>query len=297
MELINKYAKEIAGKLGEGLEALILVGSFSRGEGVEGVSDIEFWAVVKDLSAVKKPELAGNLSLGLTTRNHLKRLKPYIYTVEVKKFGKVLSGDKDILKLIPDYSYADIKPIDGFILLNNRIVEQLILLSKINDGQTINQYDFDKGYIQLVNSLLVLNRRYKSLYPEKQEEFKKIDSSAASLPQNDKDDGLLNKIEEAFASINNQRSGIASAPTVPRNDVNREETLKKWLELREYFKKVWVDEKKFIGNLMCLIKVLNSGKPIRFFVYQKSVGLYFSEEYQNKTKRDNVIKNWKRFVK
>ena len=256
MELINKYAKEIAGKLGEGLEALILVGSFSRGEGVEGVSDIEFWAVMKDLPKAEKPKLDSNVSLGFTTRKHLKRLKPYIYTVEVKKFGKVLYGDKDILKLIPDYSYEDIKPIDGFILLNNRIVEQLILLDKIENGQEVNQYEFDKGYIQLVNSLLALNKNYRSLYPEKLKEFRKISKNSYS--------GLLNKAEEAFASINNQRSGIASPPQTlaGRNDIKCEKALKKWLEVREHFKKVWLEEKGLFGKLM--------SKPLRFWIYYKA---------------------------
>ena len=82
--LITKYSKEIVSKLGNNLEALILVGSYSREEEIEGLSDIEFWAVVKDLSKTNKPKLDNNVSLGFTTKDHLRRLKPYIYTIEVK---------------------------------------------------------------------------------------------------------------------------------------------------------------------------------------------------------------------
>lgn len=281
IKLVNNYTKEIIKKLGDSVDTLILVGSFSRGEEAEGLSDIEFWAVVKDLSKTEKPKINNNVSLGFTTRKHLKKLKPYIYTLEVKKFGKVIFGDADILSLIPNYSYEDIRPIDGFILLNNRIVEQLILLNKIQSGQEVNQYEFDKGYIQLVNSLLVINRQYESLYPEKLKVFRKIYKG--------KDVGLLNKAEEAFASINHLQDAIASAPMVPHNDVNPEEALKKWLELREYFRATWLEEKQLFCRLI--------SKPLRFWVYYRASKLYFSDKHQNRTKRDNVIKNWEKFVK
>ncbi|MFA4932986.1 MAG: hypothetical protein WC574_00930 [Candidatus Omnitrophota bacterium] len=269
-ELINKHSKEIVNKLGKNLESLILVGSYSREEEIEGLSDIEFWAVVKNLGRAKKPALDSNVSLGFTTRSHLRRLKPYIYTIEVKKFGKVLHGEKNILSLIPDYSYGDIDPIDGVILLNNRLVERLILLDKIENNQKINQYDFDKGYIQLVNSLLVLNKKYRSIYPEKLEEFRKLNINNVSLK---------NKIEGAFASIK-QPSKLP---------VNKNEALVKWLELREYFRNIWLEEKRLLRRLIF--------KPLHFFIYRKASNIYFSDKYKNKQLRDSVIANWERFIK
>ena len=145
-ELIVKYAEEITNKLKDNLEALILVGSFSRGEGIEGLSDIEYWAVVKNIASVSMPDLKNEkITLNSTTRNHLSKLKPYIFAVEVKKFGKVLWGDKEVLDLIPNYDFKDIEPFDGFVLLNNRIVEQLILWNKIQEKKEVHAYDFDKG--------------------------------------------------------------------------------------------------------------------------------------------------------
>jgi len=268
--LINKYSKEIADKLGNNLEALILVGSYAREEEIEGISDIEFWVVVKDLGKAKKLKFDSNVSLGFTTRSHLRRLKPYIFTIEVKKFGKVLHGNKDILNFIPDYSYEDIDPIDGFVLLNNRLVEQIILLNKIESDQKINQYDFDKGYVQLVNSLLVLNKQYRSIYPEKLEEFRKLNINNVSLK---------NEIEGAFASIK-QPSKLP---------VNKNEAMVKWLELREYFRNIWLEEKKLFRRLIF--------KPLHFFIYLKALNIYFSDKYKNKQLRDSVIANWERFIK
>jgi hypothetical protein len=278
-ELINKYAQEIVKQFKDHLEALILVGSFSRGEGIEGLSDVEFWAVVNDLSNARKLSLDNNISLGFTTRSHLKRLKPYIYTVEVKKFGRVLYGDSNVLNLIPNYSYEDIDPLDGFMLLNNRIVEQLILLNRIGDNQIIKQYDFDKSYIQLVNSLLVLNRKYKSLYPEKQEAFRKIYKNDYAK--------LLNKVGEAFTSIK-QPSRIP---------IGQDEALNKWHEARECFRKVWLQEKQMLGALRYWIKVLSLGKLRKFSIYQRASSLYFSDKYQNRKIRETVIKEWENLVK
>lgn len=268
--LISKYSKEIVNKLGDNLEALILVGSYSREEEIEGLSDIEFWAVVKDLGKAKKLKFDSNVSLGLTTRSHLGRLKPYIYTIEVKKFGKVLHGDKDILNFIPDYSYEDIDSIDGFVLLNNRLVELLILLNKIESDQKINQYDFDKGYVQLVNSLLVLNKKYRGIYPEKLEEFRKLNINNVSL---------RNRIEGAFASIK-QHSELP---------VNKNEAMVKWLELREYFRNIWLEEKRLLKRLIF--------KPLHFFIYRKASNIYFSDKYRNKQLRNSIIANWERFIK
>ncbi len=277
IELINKYVKEIMKRLGDNLEALTLVGSYSRGEGIEGLSDIEFLGIVKEVRNVGNIEVVENVNVKFTTKEHLAKFKPYIFTVELKKFGKVLFGDKNILDLIPNYRYEDIKPLDGFILLNNRIVEQLILLNKIVDNQKINQYDFDKSYIQLVNSLLVINRQYKSLYPEKQEVFRGIC----------KDKELLDKAELAFVSIK-QPSKAA---------IDQLEALKKWKEVRGYFRKVWLDEIKTLGRIKCWLRVLTTSRPIRYFVYQKAASLYFSSNYQNSDKRDAVIESWEKFVK
>ncbi len=277
--MVDKYAKEIVGRLGNNLEALILVGSYSRGEAIEGISDLEYWAVVKDLAKAKKPELDANVSLGFTTREHLKQLKPYIYTVEVKKFGKVVYGDKDILNLIPDYSYGDIDPFDGFILLNNRIVEQLVLLNGIENKHAINKYDFNKSYIQLVNSLLVFNKKYRGLYPEKLEEFRKISK--------DIDAGLVNRVEDAFVSIKHT-SGVA---------LSEYEAFKKWLEVRGYFRAVWNFEVNKLGGIWCWFKMLCSGRPMRYFVYRKAVKLYFSNNCHDKRLRSRIIEQWSRFVK
>jgi len=276
IEQIDKYTKEITSKLGNNLEALILVGSYSRGESIEGGSDIEFWAVVKNLT-MKKPKIDKYITLGFTTRGHLKRLKPYIYTIEVKKYGKVLYGDKDILSLIPDYSFNDIDIIDGFILLNNRLIEQLILFNKIMNEESVSQYEFDKGYIQLVNALLIFDKKYRSLYPEKIEQFRRLNIS---------NEQFRKRIEDTFISIKQ-----------PPELIDKSKALEKWMELREYFKFVWINELNGFKGIKGWLKIAASGNPLRVFIYTKAAKLYFSQGYKNNKEKDVVIRRWEQFIK
>ena len=295
-ELIDKTKQEILDKFGrENIESLLLIGSVARGEAVPE-SDIEFLAVMdRDAfrrvdSRLDKPK--GNVSLGFTTKEHLKRFKPYIFTVETRKFGKVLWGDRHVLSHIPDYSYEDIDAIDGFILLNNRIVEQLILLKKIEDrrwkmenGGWIGRYEFDKGYIQLVNSYLAVNKRYKSRYPEKLAEFLKIYKGDAKF---------VAKAKEAFDSLWEPQQAVAS----------KEEAMARWEELRGYFKEIWEYERRLLRPLRGLamteikrILAMTRPKKIRqFLIYRAAAKEYFSEKPDlQKVKR--IIKQWERLVK
>lgn len=301
-------------ELKENPEAIILVGSFARGEEVvcqnNGkiifLSDIEFWTVVKPeefkngkhrLNSIRR-ELEKyifsngydvKVSLGFTTRNHLKRLKPYIFTVETKQFGKVLWGDKRILDYIPDYTEKDIDPLDGFILLNNRIVEQLILLDKIQQRKTIYQYDLNKGYIQIVNSILAFQNRYRSLYPQKREEFLKFFSENKCL--NSKISSLRIKIEESFELLEDINSKVLS----------QEEALKSWQELRDYFKEVRLYE---LGRLMKKARLLGLKHTVfwflkalpKFLIYWKAISIYFGDN-TDKYIRNSVVRKWEETVK
>ncbi|PIQ89477.1 MAG: hypothetical protein COV72_02930 [Candidatus Omnitrophica bacterium CG11_big_fil_rev_8_21_14_0_20_42_13] len=327
-ELIRQETENILKRIGANIEALILVGSFARGEGLtcqnnaelELISDIEFLAIAKPeklgkLNKIKPKD--NNLTLNFSTRKHLKKLKPCIFTLELKNFGKVVRGDKEILKNIPDYEYSDIAPIDGFILLNNRIVEQLILLKKIEDGKTIYQYDIDKGYIQLANSLLAFHKQYKSLYKEKAEALKNTLCDMCYL---------ADKIPDFKPKAENALNNAISGKTRP---IDNQEAKEKWLELKKYFREIWLYEAsvllndlsynfdktldKFIAipdfkaRLKGWIKLMAKGihfgnmhnifiSSPQFLIYRNAAKLYFSDQI-NREKADSVIKKWEAIVK
>ena len=79
-EIIRQYTEKIVKELKGNLEALILVGSFSRGEGkfyqnngkLELISDIEFWVVLKNKrKIIGKGTGEEKVTVGFTTRKHL----------------------------------------------------------------------------------------------------------------------------------------------------------------------------------------------------------------------------------
>lgn len=363
-QIMEECVGMIVAECKDDLEALVLVGSFSRGEGiavqenerVNFLSDIEFWAVskerqyrvmrakVKGLSrAIEKYLEAKNIdveiTIGATTRKHLRRLKPYVFTLEAKGFGKVLCGNEEILRLIPRYSEQQIDPFDGFILLNNRIAEQLIVLGKIltressiersperSEGNRESGFDrhaIDKGYIQIVNSLLTFKGRYKSLYIEKVAEIKDLLPKLTYLES--KIPGLIAETEEALNRLGAGKQRV----------ISKEEALKEWHKLKNYFKEVWFYEarslfsnrayslekliRKFvsISSLSARIKgwaklflppkkelFLNLGQGAaaffltspRFLIYQQAVTHYFSDE-PDMGRVSNIVKAWEAYVK
>ncbi|RJO65802.1 MAG: hypothetical protein C4540_00045 [Candidatus Omnitrophota bacterium] len=325
---INEDALLIVNRLKNNLEALILVGSFARGEGVAFqnngelvlLSDIEFLAVVKNIQKARQKTsvlpLNDKLSLGFAIKKSLKRLKPYIFTVETKKFGKVIWGDPAILNLIPDYPYESIDPLDGFVLLNNRIVEQLILLKKIVDGETISQYYFEKGYVQLANALLAVRKKYRSLYYEKEKEL-------INLANIDKE--IVSKIRLAFGIINKKEF----------RNFTKDEAKASWHQLMEYTKEICLKEKRnclkkeggilkeeikeigkiggIVDSVKGWVKVISvKCKRMQFskkelflnflrnspqsLIYQDAVALYFANKH-DKNRLDQVITRWESVVK
>ncbi|MFA5090333.1 MAG: hypothetical protein WC510_04800 [Candidatus Omnitrophota bacterium] len=325
MELIHKYKDIIVSRLGGNLEALILVGSFSRNEGLikqsngklELISDIEYWAVMSGRKVtrhtshveierelkdyLKKQNIEVDIAIKVTTKEHLRMLKPYIFTIETKKYGKVLWGDEKILDYIPDYTERDIVPLDGFILLNNRIVEQLIVWQKASSGQPTRYYDIVKGYIQLVNSYLAVNKTYKCLYPEKQEEFHRTYNGNSYLKD---------RVNQAFAFLKQPENIILA----------QDDALKQWQELRDYYRQMWeqqlhifVKTPSFIQGIKWWIKILVDSRKRslfsfieiftnlfitspQFLIYRYAAREYFSDN-SNAFKINWIIKQWETIVK
>jgi len=338
--VIKQCIKYIVDSVGaENIDALILVGSFSRGEGIVAedngklrwLSDLEFVAVVR-VSAfarlrVQRVKLENGVenhinssgintkvSLGFTTKKHLRKLKPYIFTIEMKKYGKVLWGDKSALEIIPDFSYTDIDPKDGFILLNNRIVEQLMLLDKIETGCPVYQYEIDKGYIQIVNSILAFKILYKSLYSEKKEAFFKIYGKIEYLKY------IVPALEDRV------RLAFASFKDLDIKPLSKEKALNEWKNLRSCIRSVWIYEaSNLTGNDVYDIKILinvftaipgvknrirgwikyfiSKGKSFpdirtspQFKIYEKAISEYSSDK-ADMVRICNIVEEWKRYVK
>ncbi|HOY08707.1 MAG TPA: hypothetical protein PLB05_01370 [Candidatus Omnitrophota bacterium] len=353
-----RVAEEI--KIGdkEGAVSVILIGSFARGEALwidrngrkQCLSDVEAMAVLEEEKfldrtwrrdfekALKRALPAGifseasaeaasagvvDTSVGFTTKLHLRRLKPHIFTLELKKFGKIICGDPSVLDLIPDYAPADLSRLDALVLLCNRIVEQLKAYAVIKRSPSVQQYLIDKGYVQVVNSLLSFEKTYCALYPEKQAAFEALTSLKGSP---------LSGLGLNIPAYNN-----AFAHIVQRDfpDIGPDKALEQWKVLRDEFGKALchevaeilkydrlnikeaVDCLVTIPNLMDCAKgwvkvftrnqagILRPGEIARsiwrtspqFWIYRQAARLYFSEALPLLDDRMNVIEQWQRIVK
>lgn len=183
----------------KGVVSLILTGSFSRGEGsvvpagsgkmAVVLGDMEFFVlldaqadfnVMQDkltaLSSRVTSEL-GDAGISCKTefspvaRGYLRRAKPTIFNYELKRHGKVVYGRADVLTEMPPFVAADIPVVDGFYLLCNRIVEQLLLYRKLAGKATVDikagEYELVKFYIDMAGSYLTVCGEYQPTYAER----------------------------------------------------------------------------------------------------------------------------------
>lgn len=336
----------------EGIVAVILIGSFARGEELwiaqdgrrEYLSDMEFMVVLEEnlneignrKSEIKKEIIESlkaemgeiDISICFTTRRHLSLSKPRIFILEFKKFGKVLYGDPKVLDLIPECTAQDCSRLDAVVLLCNRIVEQLEVYKTIlNVGEglapsRINQYELDKGYIQLVNSLLAFEKRYCSLYPEKRAVFAEIlgdtDSPIFKLDLN------MEAFTAAFDHVENKELPLLDgteallqwqtlkvefqkvliyelSEILGYQDVTRDQAVKYLLSVPDLlacargWAKVFACKLTSVFFVNEILKRLWHTSP-QFLIYQQAAEQYFAEE-PDMGEITRVIDKWERVVK
>jgi hypothetical protein len=180
-------------EFGRGLRALILTGSFARGEGsfirrdgtCQALSDAEFMVVLTDSvrlpSTTEQRELQHNishaiqarglncsLSFGFVHADFLQKLQPSIFAFELRACGQVLLGDASVLSLAPKFGISEIPLEDAWRLLCNRLVECLEILgwleSQCESVPPQVFYRIVKLYLDMCTSLLVFCGAYEPRY-------------------------------------------------------------------------------------------------------------------------------------
>lgn len=191
--------------------AVILTGSFSRGEGsvlslFSGKSivlgDLEFIVITRegtDLvkaanvldqaareteASLREQSIQCSIELSPVARNFLKRAKPTIFNYELYRNGKVVFGEKYVMQEMPAITASQIPKIDAFYLLCNRIVEQLSHFLKLTESP-INSidayYPMVKLYMDMAGSFLILTDRYEPTYRKRCDEFADLADNEAFL--------------------------------------------------------------------------------------------------------------------
>jgi hypothetical protein len=177
--VVSHCTRAFAGRL----EAIVLTGSFARGEGTvrstgdgwEVGGDAEFLLVFQaqaPLPDLRQPRrdvessLAGEnvfvkIDLAAVHPSYLRNLQPHMFSYELHECGKVVWGDEGVLKQIPAFTAADIPLEDAWRTLMNRSIELL--------GAEPDQapYRTVKLYLDMASSLLLFAGAYAPTYRER----------------------------------------------------------------------------------------------------------------------------------
>ncbi|MBI2203768.1 MAG: hypothetical protein HYU41_07960 [Candidatus Rokubacteria bacterium] len=199
-------------RLPEGkLAALILTGSFARGEGsvmsaggrLRVLGDIEFLVVfasavdyyayrtrmadwAKDATQAVRDEVEVDVEFGPVGIEYLRRYaSPSIFVYDLIRHGKVVWGPHDIVKLVREFGPEKIPPTDALYLLFNRTIEQLEAWDRVPtlDGRALWDLAYQrlKLMLDLAGSALAFSGRHEPSYEARPAAFARLLAETPSL--------------------------------------------------------------------------------------------------------------------
>lgn len=196
-EILLAIGKQVAGNLPWERSAILLTGSFARGEGsviregnrLKMLSDMEFMVVCPSGSDVdsiqqsvnqKAQELSGwlaakavecEIEFSAVDHNYLRHLRPAIFNYELLAHARTVWGDEQILAAAPRFPASAIPRWDAWRLLNNRMLEQLQWadLSSRRGAAELQAafYHVLKCYLDMATAILIFAGHYRSHYGER----------------------------------------------------------------------------------------------------------------------------------
>ncbi len=194
--ICNRVRRICTNVFGNRLEAIVLTGSLAREEATFARSarkyrvlgDAEFMLVLKkgqtlpkiaSLRALRgqieedllKQGILCKVDLSAVPPDYFRRLPPHIFSYELKHCGRVIWGDEDVLRLIPEIAVTDLSREDAARLLCNRLVELLECAPEIFNGRNSISaklhYKLVKLYLDMAASLLAFLGCYAPTYRER----------------------------------------------------------------------------------------------------------------------------------
>lgn len=195
-----------AAAIGDQARAIVLTGSFSRGEatlrrdgaGWRVLGDATFLVVFERPAELRTGELEERIQRHLlaqgiqckivvvaSTISALRRMKPHIYAYELRERGIVVWGDQTILFQIPQFSVSDIPKEDGWWFLCNRMIEQLESAAQADGGKDHGasvRYRIAKLYLAMAACYLLTIGQYRPSYKERAERLRELAEFPAPPP-------------------------------------------------------------------------------------------------------------------
>lgn len=247
------------------ISALILTGSFARGEGsilkldnqgYRVMGDIEFFAVIEKKEKLdivrnsisvavetfeeilKKNDALCKIEVTPTFPKFFRKLRPRIFEYELFSNGKTIWGDEAYLEKLPRFSPKELSKIDAIYLLFNRLIEQLELLLKIKDGAEIDlidaTYQMAKIYIDVVTSTLAYTGNFENTYFKRANRFNELIAAKAF----GNGEWLSENISEEVSYWTDVKLRPRLENFVPGGIIDQTKLLAKWAQLAEMVKNV-----------------------------------------------------------
>lgn len=195
-----------------GLVALVLTGSFARGEGtvlggrdhLRVLGDLEFLVVVdrsRSARLLRRETSAWGREARATLRDRgirvdvefgpcdtdylLRHARPSIFVYDLAQHGKVIAGDPAILRLLAPFAPESIPREDAVFLLFNRTIEQLEAHDRIAAAGPYGllgiAYDRVKLILDLAGSALAFAGAHTPSYVERPSAFARLVAETPSL--------------------------------------------------------------------------------------------------------------------
>jgi hypothetical protein len=191
------------GQRSSGLLAIVLTGSLVRdeatfvrhGECWKLFGDAEFFLVFMQDRVLPSPSVIGRLQREIELRllqeglsghvelnpvhtRYLRTMPPEILAYELRTYGQVVWGERQILSLIPSFSPSDIPLEDGWRMLCNRMVEFIEVIGPVvekpGDPSPDGRYQMIKLYLDMATSFLLFQGAYAPTYLARAERLRAL---------------------------------------------------------------------------------------------------------------------------
>ncbi len=122
--------------------------------------------------------LSGHVELSPFHTSYLRTMPPEIFAYELRTYGQVVWGERQILSLIPAFSPSDIPLEDGWRMLCNRVVEFIEVIDPVGgkpvDPSPDGRYRMIKLYLDMATSFLLFQGAYAPTYLERAERLRAL---------------------------------------------------------------------------------------------------------------------------
>lgn len=193
---------------GERMTSLILTGSAARDEATISAAssswkvagDAEFlilvrhdavvdgksaaFAITQSAAQLSREGIDVAIDVAVVPPSYFQNLPPHIFSYELRTCGKVVWGDSNALKLIPEFSCDQLSREDAWRLLCNRMIEQLGFVDDLETSTSELSprlhYATIKLYLDMATSYLVFAGQYAPTYRQRADRLLALARSPAS---------------------------------------------------------------------------------------------------------------------